>query len=283
MNQNSNGSGWEIGAYVYKESGSVCGDATQDVGEECDDGNVLAADGCSPTCTLEPCVAAPVPSCLEAAEAQLYSSEKTVGKERLRLRWKKATAATTQAAFGNPATGTTRVALCLYDDGGSLIAHFVVDQGGQSCGGKPCWRAKNTTGFAYQDKAVASDGIGNISYSSGDANRGKVDVAGWNSASRGQIALPTGVVAALSGNTSPIAQLVTSDGLCLGATLSDVTRDDGLQYKARRKGRRTFAHRTRYANGRRCGCARSPEPYAAVRVGIFATSRASRFAASQRS
>ena len=105
MNQNSNGSGWEIGAYVYKESGSVCGDATQDVGEECDDGNVLPADGCSPTCTLEPCVAAPVPGCLEAAQAQLHSSEKTVGKERLRLRWKKVTTATTQAAFGNPATG----------------------------------------------------------------------------------------------------------------------------------------------------------------------------------
>ena len=34
-------------------------------------------------------VAAPVPGCLDAAQAQLQSNEKTAGKEKLKLQWKK--------------------------------------------------------------------------------------------------------------------------------------------------------------------------------------------------
>jgi len=35
-------------------SAPVCGDATVETGEECDDGNTVAGDGCSPTCEREP-------------------------------------------------------------------------------------------------------------------------------------------------------------------------------------------------------------------------------------
>src|SRR6185369_11791583 len=41
----------------------VCGDGAQDAGEECDDGNVFPDDGCSATCTVEPCGAAPALGC----------------------------------------------------------------------------------------------------------------------------------------------------------------------------------------------------------------------------
>ena len=34
-------------------SAPVCGDATVETGEECDDGNTVAGDGCSPTCIVE--------------------------------------------------------------------------------------------------------------------------------------------------------------------------------------------------------------------------------------
>ena len=34
---------------------AACGDGWQDPGEQCDDGNVAAGDGCSPVCTLEVC------------------------------------------------------------------------------------------------------------------------------------------------------------------------------------------------------------------------------------
>lgn len=213
----------------------VCGDGTQDLGEECDDGNLMAADGCSPTCTLEPCVAAPIPSCLEAAQAKLSSSEKASGKEKLKLQWTKVTTATSQRAFGDPVSGTTRVALCLYDDAGTLVRGLVVDKGGQSCDGKPCWVARSAKGFAYKDKATASDGIGKIGYAAGAASKGRADAVGANNTSKGQAALPIGIVAALSGNTHPTMQLVTSDGFCLGAVMTEVLRDDGLQYRARKK------------------------------------------------
>ena len=47
--------------------------------------------------------------------------------------------------------------------------------------------------------------------------------------------LPTGIVAGLAGSTTPTIQVVASGGLCLGATLPDVLRDDGLRYQARKK------------------------------------------------
>ena len=184
---------------------------------------------------VEPCIAAPVAGCLYAAQALLSSSEETPGKERLKLQWKRVTSATTQGMFGDPTTGTTRVALCLYGDGGTLLQGFVVDQGGQFCAGKPCWSAKGTNGYAYKDKTAAADGISKIGYGAGDAGKGRASAAGANNASKGQAALPTGVVAALSGNTSPTIQLVTSDGFCLGATMTEVMRDDGLHYRARKK------------------------------------------------
>jgi cysteine-rich repeat protein len=214
-----------------------CGDGVvqSSCTEQCDDGNVVADDGCSPTCTLEPCVAAPVPGCLDAAQAQLQSSEKTPGKEKLKLQWKKVVTATTQGAFGDPVNGPTRVALCLYDGTNTLIRGFVVNQGSQMCGDKPCWRAKGTKGYAYADKAATSAGITKIGYGSGDEGKGKADAAGANNAAKGQTALPIGVVAALSGKTNVTAQLVTSDGFCVGATMTETTRDDGVQYKARRK------------------------------------------------
>jgi hypothetical protein len=49
------------------------------------------------------------------------------------------------------------------------------------------------------------------------------------------VALPTGVAAALAGNTHPTIQLTTSNGLCIEATMSETTRDDGVQYKARKR------------------------------------------------
>jgi hypothetical protein len=60
-------------------------------------------------------------------------------------------------------------------------------------------------------------------------------MAGANNAGKGQTALPAGVVAALSGNDTPTIQLFTSDGLCIGATMTEATKDEGGQYKARKK------------------------------------------------
>lgn len=45
-------------------SSSVCGDGKMDPGEECDDNNVLPADGCAADCTLEDPETCPGPSIL---------------------------------------------------------------------------------------------------------------------------------------------------------------------------------------------------------------------------
>jgi cysteine-rich repeat protein len=214
---------------------AICGNGLQEPGEECDDGNIVPDDGCSATCTLEPCVAAPVPGCLDAAQAQLTSSEKTSGKEKLKLQWKKVANATTQAMFGDPVSGTTVVALCLYDDDGVLLRGFVIDRAGQMCAGKPCWAIKGTKGYAYKDAYRSAAGFSKLGYGAGGAGKGKADAAASNNVAKAPPTLPTGVVAALAGNTHPTMQIVTSDGLCVGATMNQVTRDDGLEYRARKK------------------------------------------------
>src|SRR5690606_28578577 len=77
--------------------------------------------------------------------------------------------------------------------------------------------------------------VAKIGFGSGAAGKGTASVAGKNDAKKGLTHLPTGVVAALSGQTHPTIQLPTSNGFCVGATLTEVTKDDGPQYKARKK------------------------------------------------
>ena len=142
---------------------------------------------------------------------------------------------TTEADFGDPVNGTTSVALCLYGDDQTLIRGLVVEKAGQLCGSKPCWTAKRTNGFVYKDKAAASDGIARLGYFAGEIGKGRAYAVGANDAAKGEVALPTGVAAALAGNIHPTIQLTTSDGLCIEATMNKTTRDDGVQYKARKR------------------------------------------------
>jgi len=171
-----------------------------------------------------------------AAQAQLQSDEKHAGKERLKLSWKKITTATTRSDFGDPVGGSTVATLCIFNDGGILVGQpLVVDRGGQMCGGKPCWKATGSQGLAYQDKAASADGITKMSFGGRPAGKGKASAQGKNNAAKNQTSLPTGFAAALTGNTSPTIELVTSNGFCVGAKMNTVKKDDGQQYKAQKK------------------------------------------------
>jgi hypothetical protein len=61
-----------------------------------------------------------------AAQAQLQSNEKKLGKEKLQLQWKKVAAATTRASFGDPVASDTLAMLCVFKDNGTLVKEYVL-------------------------------------------------------------------------------------------------------------------------------------------------------------
>ncbi len=192
-------------------------------------------DGVGDACEPPTCAAAPLPSCLAVEQAKLQSNEKKAGKEKLKIKWKKIQSVTTAASFGAPVTGQTAVAVCLYDDSDVLLGSVEVARGGQFCGRKPCWKAKGSKGFGYKDKSGTADGVTKLNFKSGDAGKGKADVNAKNNAAKGLDQLPVGFAAALSGNTSPTVQIVTSSGLCIGAKMTEVKKDEGGVYKAQKQ------------------------------------------------
>jgi cysteine-rich repeat protein len=204
-------------------------------GEECDDGNLENGDGCNDQCLAELCPAVAAEGCVGAVTAKLQLAEKKTGAEKMKVLWKKLDAETTQAGFGDPAEGLTAVAACIYDDGGALVRSYEVDRGSALCGDVPCWSAKSTKGWQYRDLDASANGILGIKFYGGIAGKGSAGAQGKNNAGKGQTSLPTGVAAALQGNTAATVQLVTDAGLCVSATMTEVTKDDGAIYTAAKR------------------------------------------------
>ena len=111
----------------------------------------------------------------------------------------------------------------------------LVDRGGQTCVDKECWKARGGSGYGYADKTSTAGGISKIGFNSGTAGKGKADAKGGNNASKGQLSLPVGIVAQLTGNLAPTIEMTTSDGFCVSATMSEVTKGDASRYAARLK------------------------------------------------
>src|SRR4029077_11609915 len=139
--------------------------------------------------------------------------------------------------FGDPVGGSTIAALCVFNDAGAQVGELIVDRAGQTCGTKPCWKPTGKQGLAYQDKMASAAGVTKIGFVGGAVGKGKAKAQGKNNAAKGLTSLPTGLSAALTGNTSPTIELVTSDGLCVGAKMNRVVKDEALRYKAQKKKR----------------------------------------------
>jgi hypothetical protein len=113
----------------------------------CDDGDPCTLDGCTPEATCEhvevclDCAAGPRAACVGADKAKVLIKEKKVGRERVKVALQKLAAPMTQSDFGDPVSGTTAYAVCLYDEAEQLVADLRVDRTGETCGTKPCWRA----------------------------------------------------------------------------------------------------------------------------------------------
>lgn len=208
-----------------------CGDGVVQPPEECDDSNTVDRDGCSATCTTQLCQAAPATGCEAAAKGSLSISEKKPGKEKLKAVLSKLTGGATQADFGDPVGGDTRVDLCIYDGSDAFVGELVVDRAGELCDPKqkPCWKAVKDQGFSYSDKAAEASGVKKISLKGGPAGKGKLQVDAGNQGGT----FPTGLAAALQGATGAAVQLHTSDGACFEAPLNDVKKADGVEFKAK--------------------------------------------------
>lgn len=181
------------------------------------------------------CGAAPTLGCVEAGKSMLFVSEKSAGKEKLKVSLKALQAAVTQGQFGDPLNdGGTNYAICIYDDANQLVGEVSVSRAGDNCGSPPapCYKASSDKGYKYGDKLAAADGIHKKSLTGGDAGKGKVTVNGKNDTGKGLNDLPTGIAALLQSNTQATVQLLTSDASCFGATVTQVKTADGMQFKA---------------------------------------------------
>jgi hypothetical protein len=137
--------------------------------------------------------------------------------------------------LGNPATGSTRYDLCLYDPEEALVRGLTVDEAGEACGpnDKPCWKDKGGKGWAYKDPDADASGVRKITATSGPAGKGTLQVQAGNNTAKGQDEMPVGIAAMLEAASSATVQVRTSDGLCYGALLSTVKTADGVVFQGK--------------------------------------------------
>lgn len=184
---------------------------------------------------FEVCPLAPRMGCVPAARGSLTIKEKKRGKEKLSAKLVGFAEETLQTDFGDPVTDSTRYDACLYDAADDLVAGLTVARAADTCGakGKPCWKAKKTIGWAYKDPLAASDGVKQITATSGAVGKGGLKLKAGNNAKKGQGTLPTGLTEALLGSARARLQVTPSDETCFEAVLDNVKRNDALQFKAK--------------------------------------------------
>lgn len=179
------------------------------------------------------CPFQPAPGCISADKPKLTIREKKPGREKLSLALKKLAVSSQQSDFGDPVSGTTVVAACLYDAADLLLGTLEVDRAGLACGNRACWRAVGTRGFKYKDPELAAAGVRSISLVSGAAGKGGLALKARNQQPKGRTELPTGLTTALEGQARATVQVQVSDGGCFEGVLDDVRKADGLEFKAR--------------------------------------------------
>ena len=157
-----------------------CGNHIVTPGEQCDDGNLSGGDCCSSTCSFEPagmscddadpctvidrCDGAgrcagpvePAAGCRSAPLGSLTVRGGTVPS----LAWKWSRGTTAPAELGDPVSGGTSYALCVYDQTGpgfTVRARTPLPAGG-TCSGKPCWTRKGST-LTYRSRDAFPGGV----------------------------------------------------------------------------------------------------------------------------
>jgi cysteine-rich repeat protein len=194
----------------------VCGDAVVDPMEECDDGNVVAGDGCSSDCYAE-CSPVPLTGCRSADRSKVQIRDSLDdGKDTVRWTWKRGDA-TTLSELTDP-TGDGRYNLCLYRDGTLAPAEIALPR-------HSGWRP-DKKGYRYEDRSTAFGGAASILLAAGEDGKAAVVFKG-----RG-VATPDALVPA----TSYTVQLVdVLAGTCWESVFASGVFKNGV-FKARASG-----------------------------------------------
>lgn len=219
------GGGWALTSYDTPVPGTPRTFGTDAAGEiyVATQSTVYRIEGPPPP--LPACPAAPN-ACDAPAKALLLLKDKTPAGaskgDRLVFRYVRGPAAA-QDRFGDPTQGTD-VRLCLYAGApASLVAEALVPGGG-SCGGKPCWKAIGSRGYAFKDAAATHDGILRI------VLRGHPTKARTKLVFRGKDApLPLDAAGPVS-----VRVLNSTNGFCWGADFApaDIRRNDASVFRA---------------------------------------------------
>ena len=159
-------------------------------------------------------------------------NEKTFGKEQIKVKVDHLATSIPLSFFGDPVTGTTSYALCLYDHTNALAGALRIVRAQATCGTRPCWKLTGTTGYKYADKLLTSDGVLQIVLKSGLATKGKALVKAKNDLGHGLRNMPTGIVSNLMANATATAQILSSNGGCVTGTAVTVREADNIIFKA---------------------------------------------------
>lgn len=214
------------GAVVYDVD--QCGDGNRGADEQCDDGNVLSTDGCSSTCRLELCGAAPTGGCRGTALLKASLKIKNVvpnTKDQLQFKWGNGDA-TMLAEYGDPTTTATYV-VCVYDSSANPqpLLQASAPAGGICKNGKACWKA-TTTSYKYNDGLYTPDGLQGLQLKEGLVNgKAQIQVKG-----RGINLLPPTLPL-----TPPVTVQVrnTQTGICWDAAFPTPDDNDTDSFKAK--------------------------------------------------
>ncbi len=206
----------------------LCGDGTLQggCGEQCDDNNLDAGDGCSPTCQVEPglgCTAGPLTGCLRPfvpRKATIQFIRKGGIKDQIKWKWLKGER-TTLADYGTPLT-TTSYQVCIFDQTGLRFA--ISNPAGGMCAGKACWKATGSKGFSYKDKDLTPNGGSQLKLKEGALAKAQIQFTGKGSA----LALPD-----LTTLAQPLTvQIQNTNGVCWEAIYSGPpTSQTSTQFK----------------------------------------------------
>lgn len=188
---------------------TICGDGVVTAPEECDDGNLDEGDGCTAACRVG-CPATPLAGCrvpVESGKSSLTLKDRTPdSRDGFAWKWTKG-AATLKSEFGNPPAGGY-LQFCLYDGNGLVMTASI--PGGGTCGSSLCWK-DITSGYSYTDRDLTPGGLQTLRLGQGlQPGQSKITLKG-----RGvNLDMP-----ALATLTAPLrAQLRNPGGVCWEAT-----------------------------------------------------------------